>query len=64
LEVNRALARLTEGDREVVVMRYFSELNSREIAEIVDMPEATVRGHLRAARRKLADELEDWNDGN
>jgi len=63
-EVNRALARLTEGDRELVVMRYFSELNSREIAEIVDMPEATVRGHLRAARRKLADELEDWNDGN
>jgi len=63
-DVNRALATLTDDDRKLVVMRYFSDLNSREIADIVGMPEATVRGHLRAARRKLADELEDWNDGD
>lgn len=63
-DVSRALATLTDDDRKLVVMRYFSDLNSREIADIVGMPEATVRGHLRAARRKLADELEDWNDGD
>jgi RNA polymerase sigma-70 factor (ECF subfamily) len=63
-DVNRALATLTEDDRKLVVMRYFSELNSREIADIVGMPETTVRGRLRAVRRKLADELEDWNDGD
>jgi RNA polymerase sigma-70 factor, ECF subfamily len=62
-EVAGALATLADEDRALVVMRYFSDLNSRQIAEIVGMPEGTVRGRLRAARRKLADELADWNDG-
>jgi RNA polymerase sigma-70 factor (ECF subfamily) len=61
-DVARALATLNNDDRALVAMRYFSELNSREIAEIVARPEATVRSRLRAARRKLAQELEDWND--
>jgi RNA polymerase sigma-70 factor (ECF subfamily) len=61
-EVERALATLDDGDRALVAMRYFSELNSREIAEIVGIPESTVRGRLRAARRKLALELAGWND--
>jgi len=61
-EVKRALGTLADDDRTLVVMRYFSELNSREIAEIVGMPDATVRGRLRAARRKLAEELADWDD--
>jgi len=62
LDVARALATLSEDDRALVAMRYFSELNSREIADIVGRPEATIRSRLRAARRKLAEELEDWND--
>ena len=61
--VEQALATLTDLDRSLVVMRYFIDLNSREIGEIMDMPEATVRSRLRAARRKLAVELGDWNDG-
>jgi RNA polymerase sigma-70 factor (ECF subfamily) len=62
-EIQRALATLNDDDRKLVVMRYFSDLNSREIADIVGMPEGTVRGRLRTVRRKLADELKDWNDG-
>jgi RNA polymerase sigma-70 factor (ECF subfamily) len=61
-EVDRALARLADDDRALVVMRYFAELNSRQIGEIVGLPEATVRGRLRAARRRLAVELADWDD--
>ena len=61
-EIERALATLDEDDRTLVAMRYFAELNSREIGEIVGMPEATVRGRLRAARQKLAHELADWQD--
>ncbi|HUE74523.1 MAG TPA: sigma-70 family RNA polymerase sigma factor [Pirellulaceae bacterium] len=61
-EVDQALSKLEADDRALVVMRYFSDLNSREIAEIVGIPEATVRGRLRAARRKLAKELASWND--
>jgi len=61
-DVERALGKLCEEDRTLVVMRYFSDLNSRQIAEMVGMQEATVRGRLRTARRKLADELADWDD--
>jgi RNA polymerase sigma-70 factor (ECF subfamily) len=61
-DVDRALTTLAGDDRTLVVMRYFLSLNSRQIAEIVGMPEATVRGRLRAARSKLAMELADWKD--
>ena len=61
-EVERALRMLADEDRTLVVMRYFSDLNSRQIAQIVGMPEATVRGRLRTARRELAKELADWDD--
>ena len=60
-DVARALAKLSDDDRALVALRYFSELNSREIAEVVGRPEATVRGRLRVARRQLAEELEDWH---
>jgi RNA polymerase sigma-70 factor (ECF subfamily) len=62
-DVARALATLSDDDRLLVALRYFSELNSLEIAEIVGRPAATIRGRLRAARRQLAQELEEWNDG-
>jgi RNA polymerase sigma-70 factor (ECF subfamily) len=61
-EVDAALARLAEGDRLLVVLRYFVELNSRQIAEIVEQPESTVRGRLRIARQQLAEWLADWNE--
>jgi DNA-directed RNA polymerase specialized sigma24 family protein len=37
-------------------------LNSRQIAEIVDQPESTIRSRLRAARRRLAEELAEWGE--
>lgn len=61
-DVDAALARLADDDRLLVVLRYFANQNSRQIAEIVDQPEATVRGRLRIARQFLARELAEWND--
>lgn len=61
-EVERALSTLDPDDRVLVAMRYFAELNSRQMAEIVGIPESTIRGRLRAARRKLAFELAGWNE--
>ncbi|MBI1899480.1 MAG: sigma-70 family RNA polymerase sigma factor [Planctomycetia bacterium] len=61
-DVDVALANLADDDRALVAMRYFSGLNSREIAEIVGVPESTVRGRLRAARQKLAQELAEHGD--
>lgn len=60
--VDAALDRLKPVEREVTVLRYFCELNSREIGEMLQMPEATVRSHLAKARRQLALDLADWKD--
>jgi RNA polymerase sigma-70 factor (ECF subfamily) len=62
-EIDAALDRLKPTEREAIVLRYFCNLNSREISEVLAMPEATVRSHLAKARRQLARDLADWNDG-
>lgn len=61
-EIDAALDRLKPAQREVIVLRYFCNLNSREIGEVLAMPEATVRSQLAKARRQLARDLADWNE--
>jgi RNA polymerase sigma factor (sigma-70 family) len=61
-EIDAALDRLQPPEREIVVLRYFCNLNSREIGEVLEMPESTVRSHLAKARRQLARDLADWNE--
>jgi len=60
LDVARALSCLEEPDREIVVLRYFLELNSREIGEILALPEGSVRRRLMACRRQLRQRLLPW----
>jgi RNA polymerase sigma-70 factor (ECF subfamily) len=63
LEVIRALDALPSGDREIVVLRFVMEMNSREIGEVLEMPEGTVRRRLAICRRKLAQGLDSWAPG-
>ena len=63
LDLSRALAALDDGDREMVIMRYLEEMNSREIGEAVGMPEGTVRRRLAKCRRLLAQRLQQWAPG-
>jgi RNA polymerase sigma-70 factor (ECF subfamily) len=60
LDVLQALLLLTEGDRELVTMRYLQEMNSREIGEALGMPEGTVRRRLAQCRQVLAERLAPW----
>ena len=55
--VRRALGALAPQLRTVLVLRYFAELDSREIGRILGMPDSTVRSHLRAGRKRLASAL-------
>lgn len=48
-----ALATLPEKLREAVVLRYFEDFSSREIATILRVPDGTVRFRLMLARRRL-----------
>jgi RNA polymerase sigma-70 factor (ECF subfamily) len=57
-EIVRAALDLLEPElRSVLVLRYYSGFNSREIGRILKVSDSTVRGRLRTARRRLAGEL-------
>lgn len=60
LDVAQALAQLDAEDRELVVMRYLEEMNSREIGEALGVPEGTVRRRLSECRDRLAQHLTQW----
>lgn len=51
--VHAALQLLSPPYRTVVVLRHFHELSYREISEMTDVPEKTVKSRLFSARREL-----------
>jgi len=53
IDVWRALATLPRHLREVVVLRYFEDLSSHEIAAVVRIPAGSVRFRLMIARQRL-----------
>lgn len=57
-EVGLALARLSEPQRRVFLLRQHSDLKFREIADITDEPLNTVLSHIRYATTKLRQELQ------
>lgn len=52
------LANLPEDQRLVVVLRYYGRYRASEIGELMDMPGATVRSHLKRGLATLRKELE------
>jgi RNA polymerase sigma factor (sigma-70 family) len=57
LELDRAIRRLPDDLREVLVMQVVAGRTSSEIGEVLGKPAGTVRYQLVQARRRLADEL-------
>lgn len=53
LVVRRALARLTPGQRAVVVLRHFDDLTERETAEVLGVSIGTVKSQNAAALARL-----------
>ncbi len=57
-QIRKAVAQLKEPYQAVVVLYYFEELAYVEIAEVLEVPEKTVKSRLFDARRKLRGLLE------
>jgi RNA polymerase sigma-70 factor, ECF subfamily len=55
--VREAMARLPETHRAVVVLRQFENLKFREIAEVLEVPEGTVKWRMSEALDQLSREL-------
>ncbi len=52
-DVSSAVQQLPMAYRDIVLMYYLNDLSYRGIAEIMDLPESTIRSRLRTARRRL-----------
>ena len=56
--IHRALEELSENERSVIELAYWSGLSQSEIADYLGIPLGTVKTRTRAALAHLADELE------
>ena len=53
IDVERLLARLPEGQRDVVALRYLHDLSEDEVAALLDIPKGTVKSRLHHAIARL-----------
>lgn len=56
--IDAAVARLSPRLREVLHLVFYEELTLREVAEILGIPEGTVKSRMHHARKTLAKELQ------
>ncbi len=57
-DLQAALMDLQEDHRAVIILRHFTEYSYREIGQILDLPEKTVKSRLFSARQKMKEGLE------
>lgn len=58
--VARAVMKLPKDQRIAVILYYVQEMKIREIAKVMELPQATVSSRLSRARKKLRTELKEW----
>jgi RNA polymerase sigma-70 factor (ECF subfamily) len=57
-ELQRALARLNDDEREAIALRFGADLKLRDVARVLGTGESAVEGRIYRALRKLRDELQ------
>jgi RNA polymerase sigma-70 factor (ECF subfamily) len=57
--LQQCLARLSADHREIIDLVYYHERSVEEVAEIVGIPEATVKTRMFYARKKLSELLKE-----
>jgi len=61
--IQQAIAKLTDRQRAVVILRYFWELPYAEIAQILDVPLGTVKSRIDLALKTLRKVIEEQESG-
>jgi RNA polymerase sigma-70 factor (ECF subfamily) len=59
IDLERAIARLSRRQREVVTLHYLADLAVTEVAAVLGISESSVKAHLSAARAGLKTLLEE-----
>lgn len=57
LTLHQALRKLTPEKRQVVALYYFNDYSTKEVADILSLPEGTVKSRLSSAREDIRKEL-------
>src|SRR5512141_3062397 len=60
LDMERALAVLSEGERAAIVQCYHNDLSHEEAAYVLGCPVGTVKTHILRAKQKLRSKLAAW----
>lgn len=60
-ELQRVIDALEDHHRQTFILRYLQELSVRDIAEITEVSEGTVKSRLYYATRKISEKLEEFN---
>jgi len=60
LDMERALAILSEGERAAIVQCYHNDLSHEEAAYVLNCPVGTVKTHILRAKQKLKSRLAAW----
>ena len=59
IDLAQCIERLTEIQRDVIMLFYFQEQSVEDVGRMLDLPENTVKSHLRRARQELAEMLKE-----
>ena len=59
--LNRALLQLPDEQRSVVILKQYEGLTFREIAEILEVPENTVKSRMYYGLKAMRNRLMNWN---
>ena len=57
ITLHQALKKLSPDKRQAVALYYFKDYSTKEVAEILNIPEGTVKSRLNSARQDLRKEL-------
>jgi len=60
MDMDRALAVLSEGERAAIVHCYHNDLTHEEAAQVLNCPVGTVKTHILRAKVKLRSQLAAW----
>jgi RNA polymerase sigma-70 factor (ECF subfamily) len=60
LDLARAMARLSDGERAAIVACYYQDLSHEEAADALELPLGTLKSHVLKGKNKLRAMLPGW----